>query len=381
MNIRRKIRRFFNDEKSGGIILIICTIISLLLANSPLKIPYTEFWHIHIGSLSIEHWINDALMAVFFLLIGLELEREIYIGEFSRPQNAILPIAGAIGGMLVPAGIFLFFNYGLESISGIGIPMATDIAFALGIMSLLGNRVPSSLKIFLMALAVIDDLGAIIIIAIFYTKEVVISNLLIALCMFGMLVLFNRLKIHRLIPYFIGGVIMWYFMYKSGIHATISGVLLAFVIPFAGRKDHRSPSLYLMHKLHIPVSFIILPLFALANTAIALSPDWKQMFTTPMSLGILGGLVIGKPLGITLTCLFVILSGMSKFPAGINWKRVIGTSCLGGIGFTMSIFIALLAFDEQYHTDSAKIVVLAASLLAGITGFIILKLVFRNTKN
>lgn len=374
------LKRIVEDEKSGGIILILCTIISLLIANSAFQEGYLHFWHLPLAGLSLELWINDGLMAIFFLMIGLELKREVFVGEFSHPRNAILPVAAALGGMIVPVAFFLFFNGGLPTQSGLGIPMATDIAFALGVLSLLGKRVPVSLKIFLMALAVVDDLGAILVIAIFYTKDLMLLDLSIALGIFAFLILLNRLKIYSLIPYFIGGIAMWYFMLLSGVHATIAGVLLAMVIPFAGRTDGRSPSFVVMHKLHLPVSFIILPVFALANTAVTISSDWHTFFAEPISLGILSGLLLGKPVGITLACLIVVLAKFSKLPAGVNWYNMIGVGLLGGIGFTMSIFITLLAFDDQQIIDTSKIVILTSSLLAGILGYICLHLTLKKSK-
>jgi NhaA family Na+:H+ antiporter len=266
---------FFESEKSGGILLICCTAISLLLANSAYQESYLEFWNYEFNDHTIAHWINDGWMAIFFLLIGLELEREIYQGELSSLKNASLPLFSALGGMLVPAGLFLLFNFGTSTQAGAGIPMATDIAFAIGILSLLGNRVPVSLKILLTALAVIDDLGAIIVIALFYTSTIVYMNLIIALVIFGLLLLFNRLKIYYLLPYLIGGVAMWYFMLHSGVHATITGVLLAFALPF-GDGGEKSPSYILQHWLHKPVAFIILPVFAFANTCITIPEGWQE---------------------------------------------------------------------------------------------------------
>lgn len=370
-------RKIIEDEKSGGIILIICTIVSLIIANSVFREGYLHFWHLPLAGLSIELWINDGLMAIFFLMIGLELKREVFVGEFSNPRNAILPVAAALGGMIVPVAFFLLFNSGLPTQSGLGIPMATDIAFALGVLSLLGKRVPVSLKVFLMALAVVDDLGAILVIAIFYTKDLMLLDLSIALGIFAFLILLNRFKVYSLIPYFIGGVAMWYFMLLSGVHATIAGVLLAMAIPFAGRTDGRSPSFIVMHKLHFPVAFIILPVFALANTAVTISADWHTLFAEPISLGILSGLLLGKPIGITLACLIVILAKLSKLPAGVNWYNMIGVGLLGGIGFTMSIFITLLAFEDQQIIDTSKIVILTSSLLAGVLGYICLHLTLK----
>ncbi|MDZ4712657.1 MAG: Na+/H+ antiporter NhaA, partial [bacterium] len=260
MKLTKLFTEFFDSEKAGGLLLIFCTAVSLLLANSFLADNYLHLWHFQIAGESSVHWINDGLMTIFFLLIGLELEREIYQGELSDFKNALLPIVAAIGGMLVPAGLFLLFNFGTPTQAGAGIPMATDIAFAVGILSLLGNRVPASLKVLLIAIAIIDDLGAIILIAVFYTTSLAFTNLFIALGIFGLLLLLNRLKIHNLIPYLIGGIAMWYFMLHSGVHPTITGVLLAFAIPF-GNGGEKSPSFILQHFLHKPVAFFILPLF------------------------------------------------------------------------------------------------------------------------
>lgn len=372
MNLSKLFAEFFSSEKTGGLILLIVTIISLLLANSAIQTTYTEFWNIHLGEHTVSEWINDGLMAIFFLMIGLELEREIYQGELSDIKNASLPIIGALGGMLVPAGIFLLLNLGERTQAGAGIPMATDIAFAIGIISLLGKRVPVSLKVFLTALAVIDDLGAIMVIAIFYTKSIAFVNLFIALGIFIVLLAFNRLKVRNLVPYLIGGAFMWYFMLHSGVHATITGVLLAFAIPF-GNGDERSTSYILQHALHKPVAFFILPLFAMANTAISIPPGWSNDLLSPGSLGIIAGLVIGKPVGISLFCLTGVAVGICSLPSDLKWKNIFAASILGGIGFTMSIFIALLAFDDAGIIIGSKIAILIASFAAGLIGFISLK--------
>jgi len=372
MRITTLFKDFFESEKAGGFILIACTLISLFLANSYWSEQYESLWHYQIGHHSFEHWINDGLMTIFFLLIGLELEREIYAGELANIKNALLPIFAALGGMLVPAGLYLFLNYGTETQSGAGIPMATDIAFALGILSLLGSRVPISLKIFLTALAVIDDLGAILIIAIFYTKELIWSNLLIALGIFVLLLLLNRLKVRNLIPYLVLGVVMWYFMLNSGVHATITGVLLAFAIPF-GNGDEKSTSYILQHFLHKPVAFIILPLFALANTAIVLNNDWHTGLNHTYTLGIAAGLIVGKPIGIWIFSYLAVKLKLSDLPEDLNWKTIFGVGFLGGIGFTMSIFITLLAFNDIEHINNAKIMILIASLIAGTFGLLYLK--------
>ena len=358
-------------------VLLVCTIVSLVLANSVFGESYHHFWLIEFSGKSLEYWINDGLMTIFFLLIGLELEREIYQGELSNIKDALLPIFAAIGGMVVPAVIFLAFNFGTPTQSGSGIPMATDIAFAIGILSLLGNRVPLSLKIFLTALAVIDDLGAILIIAIFYTKTIVWGNLAIALGIFMLLyVLGKYFKVKNLLPYLIGGVIMWYFMLHSGVHATITGVLLAFAIPF-GNGGNKSTSYILQHVLHKPVAFIILPIFALANTAILINGNIAEVVTENYSLGVALGLVVGKPLGIFILTVLVVKLGWCQLPNDMNWKSVLGVGFLGGIGFTMSIFITLLAFDNTIIINNTKLIIVLSSLLAGVIGFLFLKITLK----
>ena len=376
MKLSKLYNEFFDSEKAGGLILVFATLISLILANSGWQTAYIHFWHIDLGGHSIVHWINDGLMTIFFLLIGLELEREIYRGELSDIKSAALPIMGAMGGMLVPAGLFLLLNYGTITQAGAGIPMATDIAFAIGILSLLGNRVPNSLKIFLTALAVIDDLGAIIVIAIFYTTTIAYTNLFVALGIFVFLLLLNRLKIKNLIPYLTGGVVMWYFMLHSGVHATIAGILLAFAIPF-GKGDETSPSNVLLHLLHKPVAFFILPLFAIVNTAIALGTDLFSGLGDTNGLGIMAGLVIGKPLGIVLFSFLGVILGISTLPSDLKWRNITGAGFLGGIGFTMSIFITLLAYTNDDLVNNSKIAVIVASILAGTIGYTILKLTLK----
>jgi NhaA family Na+:H+ antiporter len=370
-------KRFFDSEKSGGILLIVCTIISLGIANSPVGESYLHFWHKDVGGLSIEHWVNDALMAIFFLLIGLELERELYSGELSSLKNALLPIFAAAGGIAVPALIHFSLNTGTPTLAGIGIPMATDIAFALGVLALLGHRIPASLKVFLAALAVMDDLGAIIVIAVFYTAELSIPFLLGALAVLTVMLVMNRvLRIMALLPYLIGGAVMWYLMLKSGLHATIAGVLLAFSIPYSAKQDDEtSPSHRLEHLLHKPVAFLILPVFALANTGILIGSGWAQELTSANSLGIMGGLVVGKPLGITLFSFIVVTIGVCRLPLDLNWKHIFGAGLLGGIGFTMSIFITNLAFaGDAAVINASKIAILIASVSAGAIGFIWLNL-------
>lgn len=370
-------RNFFESEKSSGILLIIATVVSLLLANSVIGANYLGMWQVHVGGLSVEHWINDALMAVFFLLIGLELERELYSGELSNFKNALLPVFAALGGICVPALIHFGLNSGTPAQAGIGIPMATDIAFALGVLALLGNRVPVSLKVFLTALAVMDDLGAIIIIAVFYTAQLSVAYLMGAMAVFGLLVVLNRFfRVMSLVPYLLGGAVMWFLMLKSGVHATITGVLLAFAIPFSAKEDdEKSPSHRLENFLHKPVAFIILPVFALANTGIVIGSDWAQDLTSANSVGIVGGLVIGKPLGIMLLSFIAVALGISRLPLDLNWRHVFGAGLLGGIGFTMSIFITNLAFAGNAEMiNASKMAILLASLTAGTIGFLWLKL-------
>ncbi len=378
MNTTKLFKEFFNSEKAGGFVLIACTAISLMFSNSGWGSHYHNFWLTPFAGHSAEHWINDGLMTIFFLLIGLELEREIYLGELAKIKDALLPIFGAIGGMFVPAGIFLLFNFGTPTQAGAGIPMATDIAFSLGILSLLGNRVPTSLKIFLTALAVIDDLGAIIVIAIFYTSTVLWTQLFIAMTIFILLLVLNRLRVKNLFIYLTGGVAMWYFMLNSGVHATITGVLLAFAIPF-DTGDEKSPSYVLQHYLHKPVAFIILPVFALANTAIVFNSDITQILMENNSLGIALGLIAGKPLGILILTFLAVSFGLCKLPSDLHWKSIFGVGLLGGIGFTMSIFITLLAFDNETVINNSKLVILIASLAAGILGFLTLRFTLKKT--
>ena len=380
MKVTKLFNEFFESEKAGGLVLIACTIISVAIANSAFGSEYQALFQTKLVGLTLEHWINDGLMAIFFLLIGLELEREIYKGELSNFKDELFPIFGALGGLLVHAGIYFLFNYGTATQSGIGIPMATDIAFALGILSLLGSRVPVSLKVFLTALAIIDDLFAIIIIAVFYTKTLIFTNLFIALGIFALLLLCNRMKIKSLAVYLIGGIAMWYFMLNSGVHATITGVLLAFAIPFGNGKE-KSISYSLQHLLHKPVAFFILPIFALANTAIVFSGNIAETLSQNYSLGIAIGLIAGKPLGIFLFTLLAVTIGLCKLPKKINWKTIFGVGLLGGIGFTMSIFITLLAFEDQTIINNSKLVILIASLSAGILGFVTLKLTLKPMVN
>ena len=371
--LSRSFQDFFNSEKSSGVLLIACTAISLLVANSANSGAYQDFWHGEAFGMSLAHWINDGLMAIFFLLIGLELERELYVGELANFRKALLPIVAAAGGIVTPAAIHFAFNAGTATQAGIGIPMATDIAFALGALALLGSRIPAQLKVFVVAFAVIDDLCAIIVIATFYTARLSLAHLAGALLVWGLLLALNRRwRVMALWPYLLGGALMWWLMLKSGIHATIAGVMLAFAIPFSSRsEDSQSPSHRLEKMLHRPAAFLILPIFALANTAIVIGPDWLAELSSANGLGIRFGLVVGKPLGITLFCLAAVAGGLCRLPSGLGWRHVFGAGLLGGIGFTMSIFIANLAFPgNAQEIDAAKMAILAASLLAGILGLL-----------
>ena len=358
--------------------MISMTVLSLVLANSPWQISYINFWNLDLGGHTMAHWINDGLMTFFFLLIGLELEREIYNGELSSIKNAALPVFAAIGGMVIPAGVFLLFNYGTDAQSGVGIPTATDIAFAIGVLSLLGNRVPASLKIFLTALAVIDDLGAIIIIAVFYTADFSFTYLMLSLAVFCILLICNRFKVYTLIPYLIGGIAMWFLMSRSGVHPTITGVLLAFSIPF-GDGSEKSPSYILQHMLHKPVAYVILPLFALANTCIILDSYLISGLGQNYSLGIIAGLIFGKPLGIWLFSKIGVSSGICSLPADVKWVYIVGIGFLGGIGFTMSIFIDLLAYSIPEIINTSKIAILIGSFVAGTIGLVLLKFTLNTT--
>jgi NhaA family Na+:H+ antiporter len=373
-------KEFFDSEKAGGLILVGCTAASILLTNTGAGDAWLHFWHARLDlsfagiplDHSVEHWVNDGLMAIFFLLVGLEIERELYIGELADFKKALLPIFAALGGMLIPAGVHFLFNRGTPTQSGFGIPMATDIAFALGVLSLLGNRVPASVKIFLTALAIIDDLGAILIIAFFYTKSLSLTWLALSIGIFLILLILNRSKVNKLVFYIIPGIIMWYCMLRSGIHATLSGVLLAFAIPFR-KAPSANPSEILQHALHKPVAFLILPLFALANTGILLASGWTASLSSPNSLGILAGLVLGKPAGILLCCWLAIRTGLCRLPSDMRWSHLAGVGVLAGVGFTMSIFIANLAFSHAETIQFSKIAILAASLLASILGFSLIR--------
>ncbi|RYZ24046.1 MAG: Na+/H+ antiporter NhaA [Chitinophagaceae bacterium] len=372
-------QNFFNSEKVAGLILVVCTLVSLLVANSGCGASYVHFFHQQVGPaagglhLSVEHWVNDGLMAIFFLMVGLEVERELYVGELASLRKAALPLMAAVGGMVVPALIHFALNRGTGTQAGFAIPMATDIAFALGILSLAGRHAPTAVKVFLAALAIIDDIGAVLVIAFFYTKTIHVAYLLGALGIFAGLLVMNRLRVRTLLPYLIPGILMWYCLLQSGVHATIAGVLLAFAIPFH-EEDQQNVSLRLQHFLHKPVAFIILPVFALANTAIVLPGDMVAALSNRNSLGVILGLYAGKVTGIVLACWLAVRLRVADLQEGLSWRAVAGAGFLGGIGFTMSMFIANLSFSDPGLITASKLGILLASTLSAVTGLLIFRL-------
>lgn len=374
-------KEFFQNQQSAGILLVSATLISLLLANSSMGGAYMQFWATKIGPTthnfhlnhSITEWINDALMTIFFLLVGLEIERELYIGELSDRKRAMLPMMGAVGGMLFPALIYVLFNINSpDTLSGAGIPTATDIAFAIAILGLLGNSVTPALKVFLTALAIIDDLGAIVVIAIFYGGGFNLIYLLLSAVLCLILYVLNKKENENGWLFLILGLALWFCMLHSGIHATLSGVILAFALPFKSGKP-QTLSYRIEHKIQWPVTFLILPLFALANTAIPIESNLTQQLLNPESLGIFFGLVLGKPLGIVLVSLLAVKMGIASISSGITLRKLIGAGTLGGIGFTMAIFVDNLAFTQADHINLGKISILLASTTCAILGFVILK--------
>jgi NhaA family Na+:H+ antiporter len=421
--------RFFHLESAGGIVLIACTVVAVALANSPWGDAYHHLWETKLGlslgpwtvSHTIHHWINDGLMAVFFFLVGLEIKREASIGELASLRRAALPGAAALGGMVVPALLYTALNTGGEGAAGWGIPMATDIAFALGVLALMGPRVPLALKVFLTALAIVDDIGAVLVIALFYTAEITWSALAAGLAVIGLCALANRLGVRGPITYIILGVVVWSCFMASGVHATVAGVLLAMTIPSRTRIDadqfleHADTSLRafraagskggsvltnlpqqaalqglesateaaqaplqrIEHDLHGVVAFVIIPLFALANAGVTISGGLGDAFSHPVTLGVVLGLVIGKPLGITLFSWAAVRAGVAELPPGISWKAIHAVSWLAGIGFTMSLFVASLAFPDGSLVDESKVGIFAASVLAGLGGWLLLRGVIR----
>lgn len=372
-------KNFFNSTSSSGIALFSCLMLSLLIANSPLADGFNQLLNLQIGmENSAVHlryplalWINDGLMAIFFLLVGLEIKREVVEGELSSPKKAILPVICAIGGAIVPALIYALFNGGTSTASGWGIPMATDIAFALAILSLLSNKVPVSLKIFLAALAIVDDLLAILVIAIFYSSELHYMNLVYAGAILLLLFLFNRFGVKHLAFYLIPGVLIWYFVHHSGIHATIAGVLVALTLPTTP-DSRESPLERLEHALTKPVNFLIIPIFALANTNIRFEDGMIEGLFTGLGAGIVLGLVIGKPVGILLVSWLSVKFRISQLPDQAGWIHILGLGLLAGIGFTMSIFISILSFAEPLLVQEAKFSILIGSVISGSLGYLIL---------
>ena len=421
----KPIQRFMSLSISGGILLLGCAVLAIIWANSSFAELYHDIFHgteleILFGQIHISHhligWINDALMAIFFLVVGLEIKREMIVGELASPKKAALPIAAAIGGMIVPALIYAAINFGQPTSHGWGVPMATDIAFALGVICMLGSRVPIALKVFLTSLAIVDDLGALLVIALFYTDDIAGMYLLYGAGAVGVLVLFNMFKVRSPIPYLLVGVALWYFFLESGVHSTIAGVILAMTIPATARVDSErfaastsnaldafehhgktghdirtnatqraavttiatncaqvTPPLHrIEHALHGWVAFLILPVFALANAGLHIGEGAGAALTGSVSLGVILGLTIGKPIGIVAACWVSTKLGFAALPTGTTWKHIVGAGMLGGIGFTMALFIATLAFPDAAHLEMAKMGILSASLISAIGGTIVL---------
>lgn len=371
------IRDFFKMESSGGIILVIAAAVAMTIANSPLNEFYQSALHSYVAGMSVSHWINDGLMAVFFLLIGLEVKRELLEGALKSRETAIFPAIAAVGGMAAPALIYVLFNYGdPEAVQGWAIPAATDIAFALGIMALLGNRVPVSLKVFLLALAIIDDLGVVVIIALFYTSDLSTIALTVGFVMTAVLFLLNAKHVTKISVYMVVGLILWVAVLKSGVHATLAGVVIGFAIPLKGKKGGDSPLKHMEHALHPYVSFGILPLFAFANAGISLEGVSMSGLASTLPMGVALGLLVGKPLGIFTFSVAAVKMGIAKLPEGINLKHIFAVSVLCGIGFTMSIFISSLAFGSanvDYDTY-ARLGILMGSTTAAVLGYGLLSL-------
>lgn len=371
------IRDFFKMESAGGILLVIAAAIAMVIANSAMGEGYQAFLHTYVFGMSVSHWINDGLMAVFFLLIGLEVKRELLEGALKSRETAIFPAIAAVGGMFAPALIYVAFNFNdPAAIQGWAIPAATDIAFALGIMALLGKRVPVSLKVFLLALAIIDDLGVVVIIALFYSSDLSTIALTIGFIMTGVLFMLNAKHVTKLSIYLVAGLILWIAVLKSGVHATLAGVVIGFAIPLKGNKGEHSPLKHLEHALHPYVAFAILPVFAFANAGISLQGVSLAGLTSMLPLGVALGLLLGKPLGIFSFSWAAVKLGVAKLPEGINFKHIFAVSVLCGIGFTMSIFISSLAFgqaNEAYDTY-ARLGILMGSTTAALLGYSLLRL-------
>ncbi|MCG7360106.1 Na+/H+ antiporter NhaA [Roseomonas sp. ACRSG] len=383
--IRSVMRGFLDSEASGGLVLMAVAALAILVANSPLAEAYFHTLHLYVGPLSVAHWINDALMAVFFLLVGLEIKREMLDGQLSSWSRRVLPGVAAAGGMLVPALIYTAFNHGnAEAMRGWAIPTATDIAFALGVLSLLGSRVPASLKVFLAALAIIDDLGAVVIIALFYTSNLSLPDLAGAAVLLAVLYGMNRGGVRSLLPYLLLGLVLWVLVFRSGVHATVAGVLLALTIPIQktpGTPEAHgdiSPLHKLEHALSKPVAFIIVPIFGFANAGVSFTGISGDVLLAPLTLGVALGLLLGKVVGVFGFSTLMIRLKLADLPAGASWGQLLGVAILCGIGFTMSLFIGLLAFAEQPLLQAeVKFGILGGSILAGLLGYLLLNVVKR----
>ncbi len=378
--ITRYFKKFLHSSQSSGFLLIFCVLVSLMIANSSAGPAFQQLLDTQLGTdfmhlrYPVGIWINDGLMAIFFLLVGLEIKREIIEGELSSLKSASLPIIAAIGGMLVPAVIYLAFNNHTEYEHGWAIPMATDIAFSLAIISMLGKRAPLSLKIFLAALAIVDDLGAILVIAIFYTDQLQWVYLAVSAAIVALLVVFNKMGVTRKYMYVLPGIVLWYCMHHSGIHATIAGVLLAFTIPTNESAEVPSPLEIMEQKLHLPVNFLIMPVFALANTNIMFKEGMVDGLFSSLGYGVILGLVLGKIIGINLFSWIFIKLKISTLPQDTSWSQMMGAGLLAGIGFTMSIFISILSFKGRVDIqDEAKFAILVASAISGFAGYVLLK--------
>lgn len=385
--INSTLRRFLTSESSGGLLLIAVALLAIATANSPLASVYFAALDAKVGPLSLLHWINDGLMALFFLLVGLEIKREILDGHLSSWGRRLLPGIAAVGGMLAPALIYVIFNNGHpEALRGWAIPSATDIAFALGVLSLLGPRVPASLKVFLAALAIIDDLGAVIIVALFYTGGLSLPDLAGAAAIVALLIVLNKRNVNSLLPYLLLGTMLWVLVLRSGVHATLAGVILALTIPIrlTPIKSEVSPAFAplqrLEHALNVPVAFLVVPIFGFANAGVSFAGVTPVLLGEPLTVGAATGLVVGKLIGVFGAVFLIVRTGLADLPAGASWGQTLGVSLLCGIGFTMSLFIGLLAFDDPLLQDRMKFGILVGSLIAGIAGYTVLRLTNREKR-
>lgn len=381
--LNQRFYEFISHQQSAGFLIIGATVVSLIVANLPIHEVVEAFWHVEAGikfgsftfNLSLHQWVNDGLMAIFFFLVGLEIKRELVSGELSSFKKASLPVAAALGGMIVPAIIYALFNFNHpESAHGWGVPMATDIAFALAVLLFAGDKVPFALKLMLTSLAVVDDLGAIIVIAAFYAQDLHLNYLLAAGGLTLWMFILNYAGVRRFIWYVVPGILLWYVVFLSGIHATIAGVVLAMMIPYNNQDKSLSTLEHVEHQLHVPVNFLILPVFALSNTLITFTPSMIHDIGSPMSFGIFFGLLLGKPIGITLFVWLALKTGISSLGSSkVSIGQILSVSVLGGVGFTMSIFIALLAFDDPDMINAAKLTILITSITAALLGLFFIK--------